>query len=136
METLGALVYGNLFGRYPDLAVLSLENGSGWVDYLLTLLDKKKGMGRRGPWVGGYWSGRPSEVFRRHVYVSPYPEDDVGALIDRIGADRVLFGSDFPHPEGLARPTDFADLVKERSEYEIRLVMRDNARALFPEHRP
>jgi predicted TIM-barrel fold metal-dependent hydrolase len=131
METLGALIYGNLFGRFPELRVVSIENGSGWVDYLLHLLDKKKGMGRRGPWVGGYWSGRPSEVFRRHVYVSPYPEDDVNALVDLIGADRVLFGSDYPHPEGLAEPAAFANLLEGRSDAEVRRVMRDNAVELF-----
>lgn len=131
METLGALIYDNLFGRFPNLRVLSLENGSGWVDYLLDLLDKKKGMGRRGPWVGGYWHGRPSEVFKRHVYVSPYPEDDVLALVERIGAERVLFGSDFPHPEGLAEPARFADLLEGCSERDVRRILRDNAVELF-----
>ncbi len=48
METLGALIYGNMFARFPNLDVLSIENGSDWVHYLLTLLDKKKGMGRYG----------------------------------------------------------------------------------------
>lgn len=131
METLGALIYDNLFGRFPNLRVLSLENGSGWVDYLLALLDKKKGMGRRGPWLGGYFRGRPSEVFKRHVYVSPYPEDDVPALIESIGVERVLFGSDFPHPEGLADPARFADLLPGRSAGDVRRVMRDNAVELF-----
>jgi predicted TIM-barrel fold metal-dependent hydrolase len=63
--------------------------------------------------------------------VSPFPEDDVEALIDRIGASQVLFGSDYPHPEGLARPADFAGLIENRSDDEIRLVMRDNAERLF-----
>lgn len=131
METFGALIYGNLFGRFPHLYALSIENGSDWVPYLLTLLDKKKGMGRYGPWVGGRPSGRPSDIFRAHCYVSPFPEDDVEALMDCIGASQVLFGSDYPHPEGLARPADFARLMENRSEAEIRLVMRDNAERLF-----
>jgi len=132
METLGALLYGNLFGRFEHLKVLSIENGSDWVHYLLTLLDKKKGMGRYGPWVGGRPAGRPSATFREHCFVAPYPEDDVEALIDRIGASQVLFGSDFPHPEGLATPSDFARLIENRSDDEIRMVMRDNARQLLP----
>lgn len=131
METLGSLIYGNLFGRFPNIRVMSLENGSDWVHYLLTLLDKKKGMGRYGPWVGGRISGRPSEIFRRHCFVSPYPEDDVRALIDRIGASQVLFGSDFPHPEGLAEPARFTDLLEGRGEDEVRKVMRDNAEGLL-----
>jgi predicted TIM-barrel fold metal-dependent hydrolase len=131
METFGAIIYGNLFGRFPNLKALSIENGSDWVSYLLALLDKKKGMGRYGPWVGGRPSGRPSDTFRAHCYVSPFPEDNVEALIDCIGASQVLFGSDYPHPEGLARPADFAGLMGNRSDDEIRMVMRDNAERLF-----
>ena len=132
METFGALIYGNLFGRFPNLRALSIENGSDWVHYLLALLDKKKGMGRYGPWVGGRPTGRPSDTFRAHCYVSPFPEDDVEALIECIGASQVLFGSDFPHPEGLAHPVDFAALMVNRSDQEVRMVMRENARGLFP----
>jgi predicted TIM-barrel fold metal-dependent hydrolase len=132
METFGALIYGNVFGRFPDLVALSIENGSDWVHYLLTLLDKKKGMGRYGPWVGGRPAGRPSEIFRGHCYVAPFPEDDVEKLIDRIGATQVLFGSDYPHPEGLAWPADFVRLMENRTVDEVRLVMRDNAERLFP----
>ena len=44
METIGQYIYGNLFGRFPNLKVLSIENGSDWVSYLLRLLDKKKGL--------------------------------------------------------------------------------------------
>lgn len=132
METFGALIYGNLFGRFPGLVALSIENGSDWVHYLLTLMDKKKGMGRFGPWVGGRPVGRPSEIFRTHCYVAPFPEDDVEALVARIGATQVLFGSDYPHPEGLAVPAEFARLMANRSAEEIRLVMHDNSARLFP----
>ena len=130
MDTLSALVLHNLFGRYPDVKVLSVENGSIWVDYLLKVLDKMKGMGKGGPWVGGYVKGRPSEVFREHVWVAPYHEEDVSALMDRIGPERVLFGSDFPHAEGLANPVDFAECISDRPADEIRRVMRENARAI------
>jgi predicted TIM-barrel fold metal-dependent hydrolase len=63
--------------------------------------------------------------------VSPFPEDDVEALIDCIGASQVLFGSDYPHPEGLAHPADFAALMANRSDGEVRLVMRENAERIF-----
>ncbi|HET6965131.1 MAG TPA: amidohydrolase family protein [Acidimicrobiales bacterium] len=131
METFGALLYGNIFARFPNLRVLSIENGSDWVHYLLTLLDKKKGMGRFGKWVGGRPAGRPSATFREYCFVSPYPEDDVKALIDRIGASQVLFGSDYPHPEGMAEPARFADLLEGCSDKETRLVMRENTEQLL-----
>ena len=50
-----------------------------------------------------------SSSSRRNVYVSPFHEDDLGEIIDVIGADHVLFGSDWPHPEGLAEPRSYAD---------------------------
>ena len=66
-------------------------------------------------------------TFRRHVWVAPYYEDDIRGLADAIGADHVLFGSDWPHAEGLAEPTAFVDDLHGFTDDEIRLIMRDNA---------
>jgi len=130
MDTLSALILHNLFGRFPNLRVLSVENGSLYVPYLLKVMDKMKGMGRAGPWIGGYVKGRPSEVFKRHVYVSPYHEEDVVGLARLIGADRVVFGSDFPHPEGLAEPREFAALLDGLDEADVCRVMGENTASL------
>jgi predicted TIM-barrel fold metal-dependent hydrolase len=131
MQTLGSLVYHNLFGRFPNVRVVSIENGSDWAEYLLKHLDKKKGMGRQGPWPGGYFRGRPSEILREHLYLTPYPEDDVLPLVDLVGAEHVLFGSDYPHPEGLAEPNDFVDLLAGLEPETVRRIMVDNCRELL-----
>jgi predicted TIM-barrel fold metal-dependent hydrolase len=131
MQTLGSLVYHNLFGRFPDVRVVSIENGSDWVEYLLMHLDKKKGMGRQGPWPGGYFSGRPSEILKEHLYLTPYPEDDVLPLVELMGAEHVLFGSDYPHPEGLADPNAFVDLLDGLDPSAIRRVMAINSLELL-----
>ena len=47
------------------------------------------------------------DVFKRNIYVHPFHEEDPIGLVKLLGADRVLFGSDFPHPEGLADPLQF-----------------------------
>lgn len=65
-------------------------------------------------------------MLRRHIHISPFPEDDIPSLIERIGADRVLFGSVYPHPEGIAEPADFADELTRSDSGEIRMIMRDN----------
>jgi predicted TIM-barrel fold metal-dependent hydrolase len=127
MDTIAALVFGNLFGRFPNVRVASVENGSLFVPYLMRVMDKMGGMGRNGPWPGGRIREKPSAIVRRHVFVSPYHEEDIPALAREIGASQVLFGSDFPHPEGLARPADFAEEIAELSEAERRLILRDNA---------
>jgi predicted TIM-barrel fold metal-dependent hydrolase len=131
METLTALVYGNIFGKFPDVVVASVENGSLFVDYLLKLMDKMVGMGRGGPWPGGRLSDKPSEIFRQHIYVSPFHEEDIRELADLIGAERVLFGSDYPHPEGLAEPNDFAEGLSGMSDGDIDRIMRGNLAELL-----
>jgi len=131
METIGSLIYNNLFTRFPKLRVASIENGSGWVEYLLSTLDKKKGMARYGPWPNGRPKGRPSEIFRRHITLTPYPEDDIPRLLDFLGPDNVLFGSDYPHPEGIAVPSEFVELLGSTSEEDTHKVMRGNSAALL-----
>jgi len=130
METIGALILHNLFGRFPGVEVLSVENGSLWVPYVLKAMDKMKGMGRNGPWLGGRVEGRPSEIFKEHVTVAPYHEEDIAALVSLIGADRVVLGSDFPHPEGLKNPADFVEGLITLPDDDVRKVMRDNGRRL------
>ena len=131
MDTMSVLIYHNFFGRFPNVKVLSVENGSLWVPYLLKVMDKMKGMGRNGPWPGGRVHGRPSEIFKQHVWVNPYHEEDHVALAELIGTDHVVFGSDFPHPECIPAPDEFIDNLKGKmSADNLRLVMRENARHL------
>ena len=89
-------------------------------------------MGRNGPWIGGPLRERPSEIFRRHVRVAPYPEDDVVKIVEDLGhADSIVMGSDYPHAEGLATPADFAKLLSPLPPADQRKIMRDNAEALL-----
>jgi predicted TIM-barrel fold metal-dependent hydrolase len=130
MDTVAALVFSNLFGRFPNVRIASVENGSLFVPYLMAVMDKMGGMGRGGPWPGGRIHEKPSAILRRHLFVSPYHEEDIPALARRIGASQVLFGSDYPHPEGLAEPAQFAGVIAELPEAEQRLILRDNAMRL------
>ena len=131
-ETLSALIFDNLFGRFPNLNVLVAEFGASWVPHFITHMDKSRGMGRNGPWIGGKLTERPSQIFLRHVRVAPYPEDDVAKIAhDLPDVDCLVMGSDFPHAEGLAEPVEFADLVSSLSEADQRKILRDNAAKLF-----
>ena len=133
VDTLSALIFDNLFGRFPRLNVLVAEHGASWVPHTLRHLDKSRGMGRNGPWIGGRLRERPSEIFKRHVRVTPYPEDDIPTLIEELGGDdRVLvFGSDFPHAEGVAKPADFEQLLTSLPQGMQRRIMRENAESIF-----
>jgi len=130
MDTVAALVFGNLFGRFPNVRIASIENGSLFVPYLMKVMDKMGGMGRNGPWPGGRIREKPSAIVRRHLFVSPYHEEDIVALAREIGPSQVLFGSDFPHPEGLAKPAEFAEAIAELAEEERRMILRENALGL------
>jgi predicted TIM-barrel fold metal-dependent hydrolase len=68
----------------------------------------------------------PLDTVRRHVWVTPYLEDDLRALADLIGVERILFGSDWPHGEGVPQPLDFAKELSMFSEAEVQRIMREN----------
>ncbi len=80
------------------MRVASIENGSDWVALLVKRLKKQA---NQTPWA---FKEDPLEAIRRNVWVTPYYEEDLHALADLIGVERILFGSDWPHGEGLAEP--------------------------------
>ncbi|MBF6273634.1 MULTISPECIES: amidohydrolase family protein [Nocardia] len=131
VDTLIALTLHNLFGRHPGVKIVSIENGSNWLRPLFKTIDKAAALGRRGPMIGGKLPPRPSEALAEHLWVCPFPEDDVHDLIDAIGADHVLFGSDFPHPEGLREPRDYLPRL-ETCDPDVRhQVLRGNTAGLL-----
>jgi predicted TIM-barrel fold metal-dependent hydrolase len=131
VDTLAALVLHNLFGRFPGIRVVTVENGSAWVPALLKNLDKAAMLGRRGPSLGGELADKPSDVFRAHVSVCPFVEDNIDDLIAAVGPERVVFGSDYPHPEGLVEPIDFVERLSGADDATRRLILRDNGAALL-----
>ena len=134
MDSICSLIMGNFFGRFPNVKVLSVENGSLWVPYLLKVMDKMKGMGRNGPWLGGRVTERASEIFKQHVWVNPYHEEDHKALADLIGVAHVVFGSDYPHAECVPHPDEFiAHIQSQFGPADVRKIMRENGRALVAE---
>lgn len=132
-DTLAALVLHGLFDRFPKLRVASIENGSDWVPALLKNLEKvgRVAITSQGGAKSTRASRPPHEVFTEHVYVAPFFEDDVYRLVDTIGSERVLFGSDWPHPEGVAAPLDFLEEVERLPPAALRCVMRDNTAGIL-----
>lgn len=123
------LAFDKLFDRFPNLRVASVENGS---EFLPDLFRKLASTRRKMP---GYFAEDPAETFRRHVWINPFWEDDPYQVVELMGADRVIFGSDWPHIEGMPRPLDYVAELKELDDAERQLVLRDNARSLT-ERRP
>jgi predicted TIM-barrel fold metal-dependent hydrolase len=120
-DTMTAFVCHGVFSRFPNLRVASVENGGDWIVPLLRdLADVYKKMPQE-------FAEDPVEAFKRNVWVSPFFEDDIGELIDTLGADHIVFGSDFPHPEGLAEPCSYLDhLPPGLPEDQITGIMGNN----------
>ncbi len=70
-------------------------------------------------------------AFRRNVYVNPFWEDDMTDLVDLVGADHILFGSDYPHPEGMADPISYVDELEGISDEDVRKIMGGNLAELM-----
>jgi predicted TIM-barrel fold metal-dependent hydrolase len=102
-DAASAMTCHGLLSRFPDLRIAFIENGADW---MFPFLDHLKDTYRKMPQM---FTEDPVEAFKRNVYISPFHEDRFDKLIETIGADRVLFGSDFPHPEGLAEPCSYID---------------------------
>ena len=120
-DTIASLLVDGAFHRNPGLRVASIENGSDWVALLAKVLRKQA---NQTPWA---FPEDPVETIRRHVWVTPYYEEDLAKLAELIGVERILFGSDWPHGEGLAEPIDFVSELAGFDESDVRKVMRDNA---------
>jgi predicted TIM-barrel fold metal-dependent hydrolase len=124
-HTFAALICHGVLERFPALRLASIENGAMWVPDLLRNLKDAHG---KMPFA---FQRHPVEQFKEQVWVAPYYEDDMDRLKDVIGVDRLLFGSDFPHTEGLAEPTQFVKDIPTFTPEETKAVMRDNVLELL-----
>ena len=102
-DTVAALISGGLFSRFPNIRVCTIENGSDWVSGLIRRFSKAFKQ------AGYAFAEDPIKTFQNHIWVAPYYEDDLMELRELIGVEHILFGSDFPHAEGLATPINFLE---------------------------
>jgi predicted TIM-barrel fold metal-dependent hydrolase len=118
-------IFENMFVRFPNLRIASVENGA---QFLPDLIAKLRSTANKMP---GYWKDDPVDTFRRHVWINPFWEDDVNQVADCVGPDRVIFGSDWPHIEALPEPLDYLRELKEFTAGEKRMILFDNAQELL-----
>ena len=115
-----AICHGML-SRFPDVRLMSVENGGSWALPCLKALEKTYGK------MPNAFSEHPRDVFLRNIYINPFWEDSLEALIDVMTPEHILFGSDYPHPEGLPEPFGWAEEVSTLYPPEaVRKIMGGN----------
>ena len=125
VDTVSSLIGHGLCTRFPTLRFAPVENGSSWVRPILEALEHAYHFGPSS------FEEDPVEVFKRNIVVHPFHEDDSVGLVKLLGEDKVIFGSDWPHPEGLADPISFVDELKGLSPDAQAKVMGGNLARLL-----
>ncbi|MCB2046718.1 MAG: amidohydrolase family protein [Novosphingobium sp.] len=124
-DMISALIAHGVMNRFPNIRWVSAENGSIWVPGLMEMLKRAYGQ------MPKDFTRHPVDTFKECVYVAPYYEEDLNKLKEHVPAERMLFGSDWPHPEGLALPLDYINEVKDFTPAEQQMFMSSNLKDLL-----
>lgn len=124
-DALASAICHGMLTRFPNVRLISVENGGSWVGHFVRNLELAyKKMPQE-------FAEHPRDVFQRNVWVNPFWEDSVTSLIDTVGSERVCFGSDFPHPEGLDDPVAWHSEVRSLPAGDVERIMSTNLRSLL-----
>lgn len=119
-DALASAICHGMLDRFPGVKLMSVENGGGWVGTLVKNLQTTyKKMPQE-------FATHPVELLRRNVWINPFWEESLTELVELMGADRICFGSDYPHPEGLADPLSFAEEIAGLPAGDVRRIMGGN----------
>jgi predicted TIM-barrel fold metal-dependent hydrolase len=96
-SVLSSVIFGGVLERYPAMTIVIGESGIGWIPYVLDRMDAE--------WEDQFkelsLTMPPSHYWRRQCRAT-YQTDRIGIkLIDDLGHDTIMWGSDFPHPDGV-----------------------------------
>ncbi|MCZ8108818.1 MAG: amidohydrolase family protein, partial [Burkholderiales bacterium] len=131
MMALLALIEGGVLERHPRLRVAFLESGCGWLPYWLWRLDEEYQVT---PWeVKDRVRLMPSEYFRRQCFIAVEPSEPyLSQLIDYIGSDNIIFGSDYPHMDH--KPdivSQVLKLEKDLAKETVEKILADNPNRFY-----
>ena len=128
------LILSGMFDRHPDLQMVSVESGIGWIPFILETLDYE--MAENAPAELAMLKKPPSEYFRSNLFATFWFERNNGQLpllIDAVGEDNILFETDFPHPTCMyPDPLGTVESKMATLTPEVqRKIMGENARRLY-----
>jgi len=131
---LANLVVSGVFDRHPDLKVVSVESGVGWIPFVLEAVEYE--MAENAPDDLRQLDRRPIEYFRTNMYGTFWferNENRLEQLVESVGEDNIMFETDFPHPtclypDPLGTVADKVCLLPKATQAKI---MGENARKLY-----
>ena len=108
VDALASIIGHGLANRFPKLKFMPVEYSTRWVRPFYERLQEAAANSPM------FFDEDPVEVFNRSVWVHVFHEPDPQGIIDLgIPVDHLMFGSDFPHPEGMADPLAYSEVVKD-----------------------
>ncbi|MBV8952272.1 MAG: amidohydrolase [Actinobacteria bacterium] len=126
------VICSGMLDRYPELKIVSVESGAGWVPFILEALDYE--MAENAPALRASLSLSPSEYFKRQIYATTWFErSDLPSIVAAVGEDNIMFETDFPHPTCLyPDPLKTAEQnMRDLSPAARRKILGDNAAKLY-----
>ncbi len=126
------IICSGMLDRFPELKIVSVESGTGWIPFILEALDYE--MSENAPQARAALSLLPSEYFKRQIYATTWFErTNLAALIGSVGENNIMFETDFPHPTCLyPDPLRTAEVnLAELSTEVQRKILGENAAALY-----
>jgi len=128
-NVLTSMIFGGVLEHYPRIRLVLGESGIGWIPYVLWRMDAE--------WEDQFkdlaLTMPPSEYWKRQCWAT-YQTDPIGVkLLDELGADKIMWGSDFPHPDGVW-PDSKEYIDRELGQLPAatrRKIVCDNAAALY-----
>ena len=125
---MGTIIASRFLEKFPDLKIVSVESGVGWIPYLLEALEYMSVE------AGLDYKSSPTEVFRRQIYAcSFFEKKNFISTVRQVGADNIMFETDFPHPaclypDGLEY---LVDVIAELTPEERAKIFSLNAAKLY-----
>ena len=118
VDACASIIGHGLASRFPELKFMPVEYEASWIRPFVRQLREAY---EQSPVL---FDEDPFDVFTRNVYLHIFHEPDPKGLLDLgIPADRLMFGSDFPHPEGMGDPLNYSEVVKDLPADDQELIM-------------
>jgi predicted TIM-barrel fold metal-dependent hydrolase len=141
MLALGGMIFGGVLEKHPKLKAAFYESNAGWLPFWLARLDDHT-EGRQGVFVASEHEGLlkkrgllPSEYFHRQCFIAcDADEGTLGLVTGYLDGERIIFNTDYPHPDAPFPGAVEKFLKQPISEEHKRKILWDNGISLYGPH--